>query len=164
MDRYFNNNHTRHYHGIKQHNKLLAILGTPIYGDRSKSLHAAQNQNRPINNTPNSNICWNWGVANKRCIGDNTSILHCIGTYLLNLTWVGISVTLNVPTVTASSEITKTAEVFTPVTGSTTGTTVGYSVRLALLPSVTPQTITFGGAGTLPSSGSSVTLQVSGSN
>jgi len=77
---------------------------------------------------------------------------------------VGISVTLAVPSVTASSEITKTSEVFTPVTGSTTGTTVGYSVRLTILPSVTPQTLTFGGAGTLPSSGSNVTLQVFGSN
>ncbi len=77
---------------------------------------------------------------------------------------MGISVTLAVPTVTASSEFTKSAEVFTPVNGSATGTTVGYSVRLTLNPSPTAQTLTFSGAGTLPSSGSSVTLQVFGSN
>lgn len=82
----------------------------------------------------------------------------------MNVLWVGTSAATVSPAVTLSSEFgSPLTNTYSPASGET-ATRVCLTILVALKPSVTPQTIQIGGAGTLPSSGSSVVVEVMGSN
>lgn len=83
------------------------------------------------------------------------------GTYLLHAYWVGTATAVTNPTWTASSGITVSGPLNAPQDTVATSTNVSNVLRLTIIPNATAQTLTLSAA-TLPSSGSSFTLQLLG--
>lgn len=92
----------------------------------------------------------------------HSSCCSHIGTYLINVLWVGDSTAYTAPTITPSSEFTAVTSFFGPQSGAT-ATQIAWSYYVNLLPSPTAQTITLSAA-TLPANGTSCTIEVMGSN